>query len=103
MLRRSAVERRLDRNVGRRETHIDKSPAFRLAGKLFSESAARSDFRNEMRQAMQRSRPVGLGFGAYDVYGPDESWSSPDSLRDIHGPDHYIVGESHGFGFDSPE
>jgi hypothetical protein len=97
MLRRSGAEKRVDRNVYRRSTHVDKNPAFRLAGKLFSESKAKSDFRNSIRQSMQRSRPVGVGFGNYDLYGPD------DSLRDIHDRDHYIVGESHGFGFDSPE
>lgn len=103
MLSRSGVEKRVDRNVYRRSTHVDKNPAFRLAGKLFSESKARSDFRTSIRQSMQRSRPVGVGFGNYDLYGPDESWTSQDSLRDIHDRDHYIVGESHGFGFDSPE
>jgi len=103
MLSRSGPEKRANRNVNRRVSHVDKNPAFRLAGKLFPETFARSDFRNETRQAMQRSRPVGIGFGTYDLYGPDESWMSQDSLRDIHDRDHYIVGESHGFGFDSPE
>ena len=52
---------------------------------------------------MQKSRPVGLGFAAYDVYGPDDNWSSQESLRDTHDRDHYIVGENHGFLFDSLE
>lgn len=52
---------------------------------------------------MQKSRPVGIGFGAYDTYGPDESWASQESLIGIHDRGHYIVGENHGFSFDSPE
>ena len=103
MLRRSNAERRLDRNIFRRSEHVFRNPAFRLAGKIFLESDARTDFVREMRHAMQKSRPVGLGFANYDQYGPDESWSTPEDLRYIHGPGHYIVGENHGFSFGNPE
>ena len=103
MLSRSAVEKRLERDIFRRSEHVGRNPAFRLAGKLFSEAADRAAFRNEKRQSMQKSRPVGIGFGTYDTYGPDESWASQESLIGIHDRGHYIVGENHGFSFDSPE
>ena len=103
MLGRSNIERRLNRNIYRRSEHVNKNPAFRLAGKIFSESSDQAQYRNSLRQAMQKSRPVGLGFAAYDVYGPDDNWSSQESLRDTHDRDHYIVGENHGFLFDSLE
>ncbi len=103
MLNRNAVERRLNRNISRRIEHVGRNPAFRLAGRLFSEAANRAAVKTERRQSMQKSRPVGIGFGAYDTYGPDESYASQESLTHTHDRGHYIVGENHGFSFDSPE
>lgn len=98
MLPRSAVERKADSYAYRRGTQTDKNQAFRLAGSIFSESDFRNEKNREIRQALQRSRPVGYGFANRDEYGPDDSWSSQESLRGIHDRDHYIVGENHGFG-----
>ena len=104
-LRRHSSERRMDSSIFGREFHVQRNPAFRLAGRIFLESDLRSQERTERRQSLQKSRPYGIGYGigfaAYDSYGPDESWASREDLRDIHGPDHYIVGESHGFSVDS--
>ena len=98
MLPRSTVERKADSYAYRRGTQTDKNQAFRLAGSIFSESDLRKEKSREIRQALQRSRPVGYGFANRDEYGPDDSWSSQESLRGIHDRDHYIVGENHGFG-----
>ena len=98
MLPRSTVERKADSYAYRRGTQTDKNQAFRLAGSIFSESDFRNEKSREIRQALQRSRPVGYGFANRDEYGPDDSWSSQESLRGIHDRDHYIVGENHGFG-----
>jgi hypothetical protein len=97
-LERSLSERRADRFTYRRSTHVDKNPAFRLAGRIFADTDYRSEKSKQIRESLQRSRPVGFGFGTRDEYGPDNSWESQDSLRGIHDRDHYIVGENHGFG-----
>jgi len=104
-LGRHPAERRIDSQVFGRQYHVQRNPAFRLAGRIFVDSDLRTQERTERRQSLQKSRPYGIGYGigfaAHDAYGPDETWDSRDDLRDTHGPDHYIVGESHGFSVDS--
>ena len=100
-LKRSSDERRIDSQVFGREYHVQRKPVFRLAGRVFQESDEKMTMSREKRQSLQKSRPYGVGFGTDDLYGPDESWDSPDSLRSTHGQDHYIVGQNHGFSVDS--
>ena len=97
-LGKSPAERKADSFAYRRGTHTDKNQAFRLAGKIFTDSDFFAEKKKEIRQSLQRSRPVGYGFANKDEYGPDNSWETQDSLRGIHDRDHYIVGENHGFG-----
>jgi len=97
-LNKSFAERRADSFTHRRSTHTDKNQAFRLAGKIFADSDFREEKKREIRQSLQRNRPVGVGFASRDEYGPDNTWSSQESLKGIHDRDHYIVGENHGFG-----
>lgn len=73
------------------------SNAIRLAGRIFEDSDLKTLTKRELRQSLQRSRPVGFGFGERHPFGPDDDWSTRNGLSDIHDQDHYIVGESHGF------
>ena len=80
----SFVERRA--NAGSREKR-----SFRLAGELFN-TEAREKERELIKQAkdrLQRKRPVGVGFGTNDNYGPDESWESQDPIKYTPFPDYY--------------
>ena len=97
-LNKAQAEKRVDRYAFKRGSHAEKTKAFRLAGKIFVDSDFNAAQERKIRDALQRSRPVGYGFATRDEYGPDDSWSSQESLRGIHDRDHYIVGENHGFG-----
>lgn len=99
-IRKFPSERKADSHTFRREFHVEKNPAFRLAGKIFQDSSERQLKSREQRQSRQKSRPTGFGFGERHPFGPDDSWASQESLRGTHDRDHYIVGENHGF---SPE
>ena len=96
-LGRSLVEKKADSYVYRRSTHVDKNPAFRLAGKIFQEKDYLDEKVRSERSSLMKSRPTGYGFGNKDEYGPDNDYSSVESLRRIHDRDHYIVGGNHGF------
>lgn len=100
-LQRTSSERRANRNIYSRESHVEKNNAFRLAGSIFHEADTRKANREEVRRALQKSRPVGYGFATDDLYGPDNSWDSPESLIGIHDQDHYIVGKNRGFFVDN--
>lgn len=87
-LPRSSLERRVESYVNRRGNRQGRQPrSFRFAGELFNVEArdkTRSAERGA-RQKLQAERVVGVGFGADDNYGPDESWDTPDAL--IYTPD----------------
>lgn len=100
LVRRSA-EKKGESNIFRREYHVERSNAFRLAGRIFADANERQQYKRDLRQSLQKSRPVGFGFGERHPYGPDESWESREDLRNIHDRDHYIVGENHGFDVDN--
>jgi len=91
-LSRSPVERKLESRMERRFRHSDKtSSSFRLAGELFG-LKDRESFKNarrEVKQKLQKTRPVGVGFGTKDTYGPDESWDTVSSLNNISYQDYY--------------
>ena len=99
-LRRSVGERRADSRQYSRERHVEKK-AFRMAGEVFAESFERDLAKRERRQSQQKRRPVGIGFGERDPYGPDDSYETVESLRRTHDRDHYIAGGNHGFSVQS--
>jgi len=88
-LRRSVLERRADSHVNRRVYHTDSdrvsSPAFRLAGLIFEESERKktADRTRETSTKLSKVRPVGIGFGERDQFGPDNSWETRDVISDI--------------------
>ena len=96
-IRESSAEKQVESFIHRRGRNVDRSNAYRLAGKIFQKSDERQSDRREVRQSLQNVRPVGLGFATDDHFGPDESWDSKDILTRIHDRDHYIVGRTHGF------
>lgn len=91
-LSRSPLERRAETFVERRYRSVDRdSRLSRFAGDLFNlnlkERAKRVE--RESRQRLQKSRPTGVGFGEDDNYGPDNSWSSQDTIKDTPVPGYY--------------
>lgn len=88
-LRRSISERRAESSVNRRFYHVDSnrvsSPAFRVAGSIFEEydNKKRADQARRSSLNYSKTRPVGVGFGEKDNFGPDNSWETKDVLSDI--------------------
>lgn len=64
----------------------------RLAGKVWGESGdeRQQRLRRERTFQQMKNTPVGLGFGIRDRYGPDDTYSSIESLNSISGPADYI-------------
>ncbi len=93
-LPRSPSERRAESFGQRRFRHVDKDPQFhRFAGELFGvdiKDRARNQAR-ETKFRLQGSRPVGIGFGENDKYGPDDSWDTRDPIKDTLFPEYYIT------------
>lgn len=91
-LRPTASERKAESRLYRRSEHVDRSPRmFRLAGDIFGTDVSdrtRNSLR-ESRQRLQASRPVGVGFGTEDKYGPDESWASREVIEHTPAPRYY--------------
>lgn len=91
-LPRSPLERRAESFGQRRLRHVDKDPRFhRFAGDLFGIDM-RDRERNQARATksrLQGSRPVGVGFGENDNYGPDNSWDTKDPIKDTLVPGYY--------------
>lgn len=88
-LRRSISERRLESNVNRRFYHVDSnriaSPAFRVAGSIFEEYDKKKEVDRNHKSSLNysKTRPMGVGFGERDNFGPDNSWETKDVLSDI--------------------
>lgn len=97
-LSRSPLERRAESFEQRRYRHVDREPRFhRFAGQLFGvelRDRERSQA-NSVRSRLQSSRPVGLGFGENDSYGPDNSWDTKDSIKYIPYPNYYKTQQSY--------
>lgn len=88
-LRRSSVEKRVDRYGNRRLFHTEKTPKFfRFAGELFGLDDKK--IKNKFN-VLQLTRPVGLGFGEKDLFGPDNSWETQDSLMYTPYPEYYKI------------
>lgn len=91
------IEKRVESLGRRRQHHVDReSRAHRFAGELFGlelkERSRRQE--KESRSRLQSSRPVGLGFGERDSYGPDESWDTKDPIKDTPVPSYYSAQRS---------
>ena len=86
-IKRSAAEKKIDRYGYRREYHTEKtSRSFRFAGELFGIDEKKLKDRSA---SLQKSRPVGIGFGERDMYGPDESWETKSVLTYTPSPEYY--------------
>jgi len=89
---RAASERKAESRIERRATHVDREPSFhRFAGEIFgtkSKEGTRQKI-NESRRKLQSSRPVGVGFGTEDKYGPDENWDTKDPIEHTPAPGYY--------------
>lgn len=93
-LSRSPLERRAESFGQRRLSHVDRDPRFhRFAGELFGIDI-KDRMRNQAKSTksrLQGSRPVGVGFGEKDNYGPDDSWDTKDPIRNTPSPEYYIT------------
>jgi len=86
-IKRSAAEKRVNSYGYRREFHTERTPKFfRFAGDIFNTDDKKSNIKVS---SLQKSRPVGLGFGERDMFGPDESWDTKNILRYTPGPEYY--------------
>lgn len=86
------IEKRAESFGGRRQHHVDREPqGHRFAGELFGlelkERTRRQE--KESRSRLQAVRPVGIGFGEKDKYGPDESWDTKDPIKYTPAPSYY--------------
>jgi len=91
---RLSIERRAESHQERRYRHADKSTkTFRFAGELFNTELKDKlrGLKNQERQRLQAVRPVGLGFGERDNYGPDDSWDTKDPIKHTPVPNYYRV------------
>jgi hypothetical protein len=88
------IEKRIEAFGRRRQHHVDQEPkTHRFAGELFGlelKDRARQQ-KKDARSRLQATRPVGIGFGEKDNYGPDESWDTKDLLKYIPVPNYYNV------------
>jgi hypothetical protein len=91
-LRETASERKAESRIFRRSEHVDKAPKlFRLAGEIFGTDRIEKSRKSldESRRRLQASRPVGIGFGTEDKYGPDENWDTKDPIEYTPAPSYY--------------
>ena len=89
---RLAIERRAESFGRRKERHVEREPKFhRFAGEIFGlEVKDRARQQEERaRTRLQAVRPVGVGFGEKDNYGPDESWDTKDPIKYTPAPSYY--------------
>lgn len=86
-IKRSAAEKKVDSYGYRREFHTERTPKFfRFAGDIFGIDSKK--IKNKVT-SLQKSRPVGLGFGERDMFGPDNSWETKDVLTYTPAPEYY--------------
>lgn len=86
-LKRSVAEKRVNSYGYRREFHVEKMPKFfRFAGELFGLDDKK--LKNKIN-SLAGSRPVGLGFGEDDMFGPDESWKTKNIIKYKPYPEHH--------------
>jgi hypothetical protein len=93
MLRKHGGEKKADSRLFRRSHHVDKEPkSHRFAGELFGLDLKEKTINKAKERARntQSVRPVGVGFGTKDKYGPDESWDSRETIEYKPVPDYYM-------------
>jgi hypothetical protein len=91
-LRETAPERKAESRIFRRSEHVDKDhKSFRFAGDIFETDRVEKSRKSldESRRRLQASRPVGVGFGTEDKYGPDENWDTRDPIEHTPAPGYY--------------
>jgi hypothetical protein len=91
-LRETASERKAESRIFRRSEHVDKAhKSFRLAGDIFRTDRVEKSRKSsdESRRRLQAVRPVGVGFGTEDRYGPDENWDTKDPIEHTPAPGYY--------------
>lgn len=91
-LSRSSAERRAESFGQRRHHHVDRDPKFhRFAGDLLGVELREKTRQQDKRQRvkLQGSRPVGVGFGEKDNFGPDDSWDTKDPIEYTPSPSYY--------------
>jgi hypothetical protein len=97
MLRKHGGEKRAESSLFRRSHHVDKeTKSHRFAGELFGLDLKekKQGVIKERARRSQRTKPVGVGFGTRDKYGPDESWDSKDPIEHKPVPDYYTSREN---------
>lgn len=91
------IEKRAESFGRRRQHHVDREPAFhRFAGELFGlelKDRTRQQ-EKETQSRLQSVRPVGIGFGERDNYGPDDSWDTKDPIKHTPVPSYYNTQKS---------
>ena len=95
---RLGIERRAESFGRRRERHADREPRFhRIAGEIFGVELRDKTRRQERetRSRLQSVRPVGIGFGEDDNYGPDDSWDTKDPITYTPSPSYYSTQRSY--------
>ncbi len=89
---RLGIERRVESFGRRRQYHVDKETrSHRFAGELFNLALKEQERQHEQRSRarLQSVRPVGIGFGEKDKYGPDDSWDTKDAIKYTPVPSYY--------------
>jgi hypothetical protein len=96
-IQKLSIEKRAEAYGRRRQHHVDREPrSHRFAGELFGlelKERARGQ-EKEARVRLQSVRPVGVGFGEKDNYGPDESWDTKDPIKQTPVPSYYSAPKS---------
>lgn len=91
-IRTLGIEKRAESYGRRRQHHVDREPSFhRFAGELFGVELRDKERSKErqIKQRLQANRPVGIGFGEKDNYGPDDSWDTKDAIKYRPSPSYY--------------
>lgn len=91
-IQRLGIEKRAESFGRRREHHVDReSRLHRFAGELFNLELKEKTREQErtIKSRLQATRPVGVGFGERDNYGPDSSWDTKDPIRYKPVPSYY--------------
>lgn len=91
---RLGIEKRAESFGQRRQHHVDREPRnYRFAGEIFGVEPRDRVRQQEkkVRARLQASRPVGIGFGERDKYGPDNSWDTKDPIKHTPYPSYYNI------------
>ena len=91
-IQKLGIEKRAESFGRRRERHVERDPKrHKFAGELFGlelRDRARKQ-EKDTRSRLQATRPVGIGFGEKDNYGPDDTWDTKDPIKHTPSPGYY--------------